>query len=1198
MSYKVSNLFASRVFAEHPLALWPLDDPVYFISSINQEDKDILNWELINAEEQVDPKFANVIPMPDEIFNVITPISGSTGYMEAIGPEINIAEKIDITKTTISISLNVFAYDSVTQSYEIGFRYFDEDISDYIYDTELFTTIGDKVWQQIYYTSKIEDIDGFENFEPYIKINHQPGLLPDFYNLYDVGINGLSVGQWSEMYNSFDTGFTPQELQDKTLKSILPQANIKVAGADAYGLSTEKDGYYVIENNKLLALNSGMPMVFGSSNITEVYPPITPKVPSIILPGQGFLNKQGQFSEVTAEFWLRIYTRSSDPIRIFGPISSKDGLYVEEEFLTLRIGKYSKSYFVGKWYRPMLIDIRYSPTIASLMINGDVVLTMDLDEDQISFPIGLYDWLGFFAHEDAQPFEIDSVAIYPYIVPDQIAKKRYVFGQGVTTVENVINNFDGEPVYIDFPFAKYTSTLNYPDMTGWNAGFFNNLDANNDYLTFPRYSLPEINYVGEDLSIFTVEFNPRTWEETKSKIWLDWTALNWSELRKETSADVLDDNFSIQEGEYPFISLRPNESYNDVFGSIYFKSANPTLNAVRSIFGVFKSPQELTSEEVVMQFINNFNGNLFKITIGSEGLKYVYNNTILKTKSVSPNSDFIAGIDIQEISKNYAAVLGNFFANPANLSLSVAGYENNTFNGRIYSVTFNDSLFTVKDLLPHIDSDGFFVNDNSAERGSDTFLIEYIGSYTYHPILTDTSIFVDIGCYGYWEDSLPLSYFGKFVNDRKRNSYYDLDLIQFNIDNPSPIVIDGHETQTEGQDLRINTYITIQDFKNVGKIPYTIYDETEVIGSNRVLDIDKYTYNDILTTKFEVVDGTIIFPPKDLVNFEEFYITTHIEMKTTGIFSRIVQLKRMSYSSLAYDESNFYSIGTRTGSQIFPFTRYSNAYAYKDKNPFTIYKDSTKYMYLTADSGISVLPYETEATRGLSIPVNQQKNEEYLLGGMQLWMFYNKSNIIEETIKVARLKTNNQLIDVYLVPESGGERGSLKFFDALLGIEEIGIVIYQNGGKVKNPVIKPNSWTSLVISFGESLILNNQIGQLELYEGFLFNNIAFFQKSTEILGTVQITRNWSEVKTSIIDVPGPLDIFVNNPWSLWLDLNWSEVEQTEEVKTFTINGSELFQTYFGLPKAVSSDDSKLLINSDSFRIVQGTIWTEFVGKPV
>ena len=370
MSHDISNLFSSRVYAEHPLALWALDDELQFISLVSQENKNVSLWSLTNSITAASASLVTQTPMPDEVSPVLIPVSGSVGYMELLGPEINIANLIDLDKDTICITTNVYAYDTVTQSYEIGFKYYDSSASAFIYDTEEFTSTAEDVWQKIFHTV---DIPNALVIYPYIKIASTIGIISDSYN---VRFNGTSIGQWSEMFHNHSTGIVGSNLVDTTLNSLLPTSSplgIKVVEVDSYGLADNKNGYYVVDNKKMLATNTSMPMVFGSSNITEIHKPISEGMPSILLPGQGFLNKLGQYSDMTAEFWLRVYTKSSNPIRIFGPIYSKDGLYVEEEFLTLRIGKYTKSYFVGKWYRPMLIDIRYTKTIASLLINGDLV---------------------------------------------------------------------------------------------------------------------------------------------------------------------------------------------------------------------------------------------------------------------------------------------------------------------------------------------------------------------------------------------------------------------------------------------------------------------------------------------------------------------------------------------------------------------------------------------------------------------------------------------------------------------------------------------------------------------------------------------------------------------------------------------------------------------------------------------------------
>jgi hypothetical protein len=592
---------------------------------------------------------------------------------------------------------------------------------------------------------------------------------------------------------------------------------------------------------------------------------------------------------------------------------------------------------------------------------------------------------------------------------------------------------------------------------------------------------------------------------------------------------------------------------------------------------------------------------LFKITLSEEGLEYIYNDTLLATKSVSASADFIAGIELDKLNVEYQGTISNFFSSLQNISLSLGGYGLNTFSGRIYSTTFNNKFFTDKDLLSYISDEGIFGfgEEHSAEYTEEfEDIFDYLGNYTYHPLLLEDSLMVDIGCIGYWEDSLPFTYFGKFVKDKNQNSYYDLDLIQFNIENPGPVLCSGNLTQCGQRDLRINSFVTIQDFSQVGKKPYSEYTDREIIGSNRVLDIDEYDYDDIQVKKFEIVDGTIIYPPKDLVDFNDYYLTTHIEMRNQGILSRSVQLKSMSYASLAYDETDFYPINTRTGNKLFPFSRYENSYAPKDKNPFVINKQSSPYLYLTADSGINVLEYETTATRGISIPINQQRVPDYILGGIQMWMFYNEDFTFNKIMQIAKISTNTKELDFYLIPEKDGKRASIKIYNSLTGIEEFNIIYYQNGNIVTNPIIYPQLWSSLIVSFGGEIFLDNQIGQLELYKGFTYNNIAMYKKGSIVFGSNVVTRTWNEVLSTIVDVPGPSDPTVNLSWNFWTDFSWSQVEAQTILSSFSLDGQEIYESFFGLSKAISNDTSTVLVNSDSFKIVNDVIWEAFDGRPV
>jgi hypothetical protein len=1202
MSNQVSNLYAARIFAEHPLALWALDDDFSFISKLSIQDKSIINWDLSNITSASASNPVGLI-LENEQTDVLTVISASSGYQgSASGTAINSITDLDPDKKTLSINAFAYNYNNVS-SFDIGFIH-----SGSTFFTS-YTPEREEVWTKISHTLNIPT--GNVDIYPYFKVNYDNASLGNSGSDYNFSINALSVGQWSELFHYQSTGTISASIDPNILgiisaSSSLSASSITGVVADSYGIAESKNGYYIVEKNRTLAYSDNFPITFGATNITNITYPLYGNIPSMVFPAEGFLNESGRYKETTLEFWLRAHTNATTPIKIVGPLTTTDGIYIDKDFITIKIGPYRKSYFVGKWYRPMLIDFRYNIDTASLLINGDLVIDMDIDQNKIILSDKDYNYIGVYGNENIYPFEIDALAIYPYIVQEQTAKKRFVYAQGVESANNIVSNFKGDSFQVDFPYAKYTSTINYPDMNNWNSGFFNNSISTSKYLSNPEYSLPEI--------IFSEPVN------------LD---------------NFLIDNYNSQQSDFPFIKLRPNSNYNNITSSINFNSLNVLNAPVKSIFGIFRSPTTLTdTKEILMYFSNNLNNNNFSVKISNAGVEYFYNDTKIFDYPVLPNSVFIAGFDLDAISQEYLSTLNNFFSNPQNISFSLGGNQSSMFSGKIFNFTFNNRMFTDKDLVEYKLDNGFFNPDIDVEN-----LIYYIGNYTLHPQILSNSLTIDVGSSGYWEDSIPLSYFGKFVEDKNKNPYYDLDLLQFNIDSPSSLILqkdqipaldgglstsldfkfyfdngspttsasnfifsfDGGNPETvefikyltdEQLDIlyklflkennTIKTYITLQNYTDVGNIPYTEYSNTKRIGADRVLDLDEYTTTQINNTKFEVTDRTIIFPPKELVDFAEYYITVHIEISSKSINKAPIKLRKMSISSLAYDESSFYSINSPDGYKLYPFNRYGDIYAYKLKNPFTIYKDSTSYMHNTGDSGISVLPYESSATRGITIPINQQLATEYLLGGVQFWSFYNKGETIEETVQVGKISTRDRSYDIKLVPESNYTRAKMVLFDEDTNNEATGIVFYQNGSIVDNPYIQPLSWNAIIITFEESIDLPSSVGQLEIYEGLMVNNIAFYKKSSDVLGSIFIDNEWRDLRA-------------DTTWGSWYQSGagiWEEIEGQSEPLTFIVDGKSIYDSTFGVSSVVGRDNSTLSIDSDGVTIITGTIWEEYSGRPV
>lgn len=1194
---KVSNLYAARVFAEHPLVLWSLDDENYFKTSLNGLNYDLDNWQILNNNGQWETSYTNPSnnPFPDGNLAVLSKLSSASTTFTQVNASPIYSADLDQSKDSICIATWLYQYGALVEEFEVGFIYTSGSVE--TTESSSITSLGSGPWQPIHHTSLLPE--SFDYITPFIKVHYfqENGSSNEF----KVMFNNTSVAQWSEEYLYEGRGIQGQEFNYQIIKDILPQVDFKVYPLDAYGFQDQDVAYAVIDNNKLLTKNTNFSMVYGSNNLTSIESPITDGLPSMLFPGKGFLNQSGKYKNLTAEFWLRINPNTNLSKKIFGPVASEDGLYVENEYLTLHIGKHTQSYFVGKWYRPMLVDIKYGLSNTTVLINGDVVIELDLDLNELNLPYEAYDWLGFYGNNNIKPFDIDCIAIYPYLVPDQMAKRRFLYGQAVLNAESIAQNFNGESYYIDFPFANYSSMINYPDMNPWNSGYFNNLESNLKYLSFKNYDLPELRFVGQAQTITTslvsqdwTEYELYTWYELLSESWQDISITNENVVN-----DIYIDNFLIQSASAaPSFTFKPNLGYANVNSSIEFDTINPIQERVSSIFGVFKTEDELplsTAPETLMYFYNSFNNNVFKVTIDVSGLKYIYNNTVVKTISILESTDFIAGIDIDTLRINYPDTLGNFFSNPQNVSLSLLGYDNSTYSGKMYQFTFNNTFFNDKDTHTLFDTDGIALPEASTTE------IEYVGNYTVKPILTPTYLNLDVSCAGYWEDSIPLSYFGKQVTSVAGSKYFDLDTIQFNIDIPSQVLTNPSASSYVLSDL-VKTYITLQHRDQVGKVAYTNYSNTQEIGFNRVLDFDNTT--DVIQTKFEVVDGTIIIPPKELVDFKDYYITIHIEAKAEGISNKPLQIRKMTMSSLVTDEKAFTQIGTRTGNKIYPVAKYNRTYSFKDKNPFIIYPETSPYLYLTGNSGISILPYTSGAERAFSIPINKTKKPSFYLGGIQFWGMYNKDSIISATKKIARVSTIDKTYDFFIEPIDNGKRGILKGYDVETGyasdiINEIvgDILFYQDGNLIKNPIINPLMWTSIVIVFGVDIQSPSTSGNLELYEGMVYNNIVVYEKPQLTSNYTTGSRNWQETRFTEI-VTETETIITENQWEDWLAYTWSEIYAPVELFKFAIDGKNIIGSYSGTAGIVIDDSSTVLISSDGADLFTDVVWDTRLVKPV
>lgn len=1221
-----SNLYAEKIFSEHPTVLWALDDQADYVSILS--DRNYLGWqiggsdseELLSAKGDAPFQNSNLLSVKGNV------PSGTSSSITLISTDVINFKDLNQSLSTMSIGTYVKSLNTFMTSVEVGYEYFDSTIGSMVQKlTPAEISVGNK-WIFVSDTFQIPNEDA--NFRVVVKIHYlSGGNTPDDYEFL---INGVSAGQWCEEFNSTSLG-----VNVVNLPSNLPIANATGVLANAYGLS-DNSGYYLVKNNSLVAKNAGVPLVFGSQNTTVIYP--NDNKPSLLVPGQGFLNNLGRYKEYTVEMWMNITSDTKEYKRIFGPIASTDGLYVSGPFMVLKIGESSGSHYIGEWSKPMLIDIRVSSNSASLLINGDQVISFSIDNKTIVLPDEInkntgkhQDWLGFYSYQDVSPIMVDCVAIYPYQVSTLVAKRRFVYGQGVEFPEVINQAYGGTSVYVDYPFAEYTNNYMYPDTGDWNQAVIDNVVASNGTLSTPNYQLP----------VFTFS------NKTKDQLYTDCA--------------------TVQAEDYKFITFRPNSTWNNTQGYIYFNKFNMISEETRGIYGIFKIKNEvISSPEVLIRIEDVINGNYFSIEVQDHRIEYSLNyfgetEVIYTALGVQPGEMFAAGIDLDIFVSYFGKNLLSFFGNKNQLAVYVGGTKNltNTFTGNIYKVglasnrnissirsSFNflgvpldyENIFTYFTEDPidagyHSDVYQYTLDGGTPFDFAVTTLIDHVASYTLIAKDSFGKLVPDIAVSGYWEDYIPLTYFAKYVQADSGRSYYDLDFLQFNIDYPAPSKYVESETtgswkywelkqqyelptQKTYSFLDNHLYTNYSNYQDLAEKSVKTYDydttgslvksyitfQYVVSGANaasgfftNIENAPKLgvieTGGDWLHTKYEVVDNMIVYPPKG-VDFNDLAVVIHLDFEIDGVFSNPIKLRSLQLASQAFNENSFNPVGTRFGAKVYPYKKDGFYYDYKSKNPFTIYKKSMPYLYLTRNSGLEVKgSYDPLIDRGLSIPINQTQAQDFQVMAMQLFLKYDKDFFPYSPTQIFEVVGENSVIKFFMVADSAdGQRAKVYAINGNTGRLENGIAFYLNGKLVKNPVLTVKEWSVIGLSFANIIDFTNYVGEIKITGPVLVNNISYYQSTTLQEVKTVINRQWFQVLNDGSSI---------QDWEYWVDAgNWENVLVLSTTSFYGVNPQNVYDAFAGTNKIIIDDERPLMFGQYDYSFNTDVIWQSTVSNAV
>ena len=1292
------NLYATKVFSEHPLALWALDDKADYISLIPDANQDLNTWTNTGVDSIVNARNSalfSVVPPPtpfaDKAANGVIGDSGNSGLVTFTSPFALNPEDLSLSQQTFSVATYIYSYAKIID-FRIGFRYFDpiaEEINEVITSKPIRKPAGlSSTLAWAFVGESFELPESFEDLEIIFEIYYIDEGAP-----YEFVINGISAGQWAEEFQleSFGT-----QLVD--VPNTIAIQNTKGVEAFPYGLA-ENLGYYIAEENALVARNYGIPLVFGSQNSTH----ITPKTnsPSLIVPGLGFMNQAGQFNNLTAEFWIKIQSKAVVPRKIFGPISSTDGLYVDGPFLKLRIGNKVGSHFVREWDRPMLVDIRLSPRKSTLIINGEAVFDLDLNPADYRFPASLLngleqDWLGFYAYPDVPLMQIDCVGIYPYEVATIVAKRRWVYGQGVQVPTDIKGLDSSSSVFIDYPFSKYAKNFYFPGSSKWNNGSLENLIAEDDALTSPDHPNPVIRFS-------------------------DKTENRWYE-----------DLAAIQGSEDNVITLRPNSLWGSTEGHMYFPNMNFLQEQTRSFYGVFESTTMSLEKKVLFEIINlntskkvqvYYKGNritsstleqiqteqsgqevivsgklhglktgmsvlvegsgrvptgLYQVFVISRSsfsyqvnpnqsdvvekaddleIGYAYDSTIYYafinrfTNQVSGvdqspfeeeifytapghtiGKKFMAGIHLPRFVREEGKELANFFGTRQNLSIYIAGSEDltNTFDGNIYKIGFTsarnlkkiehlfnsvgipvdyENVFNSFGLNVYDAGDEYFGNDPEywplVLDGGDPYdfqslkAIEHVATYTLLPKVEMGMFMLDVAVDAYWEDYVPLSYFAKESLNAFGRKQSGVSFVQVNLDYPNMKTFDEEGNHDTSQNL-VRAYVAFQYLAEGSNSIEDNFSRKESLNSLGVVEPQA----NWLTTKYEVVDGTIVYPPSD-VDYRDVSINFYLEYNINGIRFNKVKIRSLQASSQFFGTSPN-KIGTKFGTDLVPFRRAGQYFDYKSPPPFGIYKGSSPYLYNTSNSGIEIRGNYTNLNRsGISIPINTNAAPFFKIGSMQMSLKYGEDLFPEVPVKIFEIESGSVYIKFFLVADSASrKRGQIYALDGNTNQLQGNLVFFNNGVPVKRPILYPNTWSAVGLSFPGFLDIGNFVGALRLTSPIMFNNFSFYQTTLADDEERFGFRQWFAVRSFLGD---PID------WGFWAGkelsggavvpsgaqaFSWREVLFLSTTLREEIDASNIYKIYSGTDRFVSESDQPLLIQDYKYKVYNGLSWTQNIVNPV
>lgn len=1113
-----TNLYSDKILSEHPLAMWSLDDSSDYVSLISEPFRNLNAWTISAGSTKSAQSLSATAPFPSSFITKIT--GSSTPGTTTLTSNLTFSSDADgftvgfYIQSTTDVTVRVKFTGGLNQQVVV---------SGTKYPTLTWIPVSFTVPTQA--SNKTLEIS-FVYTTP----------SPEFF------INGLTIGKDSEPFNGESFG---QSLI--TLPSTISTTQTNGIQAKSYG-NQSRTAYYIGSGNDLYAKNAGMSMSYGSANSAIIYPHATEGQPSFIFPGSGFLNESGRYKQLTLEMLVRINANNSSPKRIIGPLASDDGVYVTKDFISLKIGDEIGSFYLSELYRPMLLQVQIAENFAVLSVDGDDLISLPIQTSTLSLPTLLdgssksQDWIGLFAYPDVPFVEVDSIAIYPYKTTGVLSKMRLAYAQAVDVPLDTNIRFGGNSVLLDYGFSNYTNNYNYPSFQAkWEqASIIDNFDVSNTQTLSTRtYAAPQI-----QSSLYT-----------SSLLLKDLYATNVA----SGDSDV-------------FINLKPStvvsgsgRSWSTNQGYVYASSFNKNEHLATCIYGIFKSLESSGTEQILIQITNESNEDYLRISLTNTTVSYKlrYEGTVstITTKSITQNTRFAVGIDIKTFS-NANPNVAAFLSNVNSLSIYVGGNSTtaNTFSGNIYKV----GLCSTRNFS---DISNLFVSGVINSGSSHSDLMPKTATYTILGVQEYERIILDIATNSYWQDYIPLSKLTRTIDiaetapegePQTQELIEELDFLQLNIDYAETRTFDAGNFDTDA--LGLKSYITFQRLDSGAVKPSSEFATIVYASQDRLIDAN--TPNE--DAKYEFVNGMVVYPPRPEItelDWDKWAIVFHIELENSSSTLTPYQIRHLQVGAKTLELRDSNAIGTRHGTNLYPYTYLNNAYNYKNKNPHILFKQATPYLYLTRHSGLRVCgELDPDVDRGAYFEIGNN-TLDISINAIQMSILADLDEfpLPETPIKIFELESKNEKISFLLKRHNAENTKGIIYTESTNNPP----IYYLNGKIVANPVIELGEWNVLGISFLDSVDLSGSVGKIKITSNILLNNISVYgldlennaQDITNLTWDVVDNENWNQLGT------------------------WRYSSVADYYKVYDNGMKEIYQTYTGTNK-ISVDTSS---NDRSFQ---------------